>query len=158
MCPIRNEPLGTMGVPVQIVLNGTPLFVCCKACVAEAQADPAKTVAQVEEYKRKGTALAAVIKHRPAKLNDEDIADIRNGLAKLPPAEQKLAEAQRFCPILDKPLGIMGKPIKVDLGKKRSIFICCKACLEKAQKNPDETFKSAEEFKKLPPLLPEGKK
>ena len=159
MCPIRHEPLGAMGIPVKLVLNSIPLFVCCNACVAEAKVDPAKTLAQVEEYKRKGVALSSPSAKQPrGKLTDEDIADIRKGLAKLPQDEQKSAETQRYCPILDKPLGSMGKPIKVDLGNKRSIYICCQACSDKAQKDPDAVLKLVEDFKKLPPILPEGKK
>ena len=57
MCPIRREPLGTMGVPVRLSLQGKPVFVCCNTCVAEAQADPAKTLIQVEEYRKKPPLL-----------------------------------------------------------------------------------------------------
>ena len=52
-CPIRNDPLGSMGVPVKLTLDGKSVFICCKGCVAEAQADPMKTLARVEEFKKK---------------------------------------------------------------------------------------------------------
>ena len=158
MCPIRHEPLGTMGIPVKLELDGKPVFVCCKACVAEAQADPAKTLAQVEEYKRKGVSLASPTPKQPArKFAAEDFAEIRMGLAELPMEERKLAEAQRFCPILDKALGIMGKPLKVDLGDKRFIYVCCKGCIDKATNDAEGVLKRVEEFKKLPPIRAEGK-
>jgi hypothetical protein len=50
----------------------------------------------------------------------------------------------------------MGVPIKVDLGGGRSVFVCCKGCVGKAQKNVEGVLKKVEEFKKLPPVLPEG--
>jgi len=154
-CPIRHEPLGTMGIPVRITLDGKPAFVCCKACVAEAQANPEKTLEQVEAYKRKAPPVQSAAPQ--LKLTAEDLADIREGLAKLTPEERKLAEAQRLCPILGKPLGIMGMPLKVDLGKGRSVFVCCKGCPDRAQKDAEGTLRKVEEFKKLPPILPEGK-
>ena len=158
MCPIRHEPLGTMGIPVKLEMQGKPVFVCCQSCVAEAKADPAKALAQVEEYKRKGVSLASPTSKQPArKFAAEDFADIRMGLAELPMEERKLAEAQRFCPILDKALGIMGKPLKVDLGGKRFIYVCCKGCIDKAANDAEGVLKRVEEFKKLPPILPEGK-
>lgn len=158
LCPIRHEPLGTMGVPVKLVLAGSPVFVCCKACVAEAQADPGKTLLQVEEYKRKGSALSPSAPKSPVlKLTAEDFSEIRAGLAALPADERKVAEAQRFCPILDKPLGIMGKPLKVELDPKRSIFVCCKSCIDKARNDAESAFKRVDEFKEQPPILPEGK-
>ena len=158
LCPIRHEPLGTMGEPVKLVLAGTPLFVCCKACVAEAQADPGKTLLQVEEYKRKGAALAPAAPKGPSlKFTAEDLAEIRAGLSELPAEERKVAEAQRLCPILGKPLGIMGKPLKVELDAKRSLFVCCKGCIDKAKKDSETTLRKVEDSKKLPPILPEGK-
>ena len=35
--------------------------------------------------------------------------------------------------------------------------MCCQACIEKAQKDPEAVLKIVEDFKKLPPILPEGK-
>lgn len=155
-CPIRHEPLGTMGIPVRITLAEQPVFVCCKACVAEAQANPAKTLEQVEAYKRKALPTAPSAS-APLKLSAEDLADIRDGLSKLSPEDRKLAEAQRLCPVLGKPLGIMGKPLKVDLGKSRSVWVCCKGCPDRAQKDADNTLRKVEEFKKLPPIETGGK-
>ncbi len=155
-CPIRHEPLGTMGVPLLIALNGQSAFLCCKACRAEAEANPSRTLEQVEAYKRKATPSSPP-SLPPLKLTAEDIADIRAGLAELPPEERKIAESQRLCPVLGKPIGSMGKPIKVDLGQGRSIFVCCKGCPNKAQKDPDGMLRKIEQFKRMPPLLPEAR-
>ena len=159
-CPILNTPLGAMGVPVKLTIDGKPVFLCCKGCIAEAQADPARTLARVEELKKKGSAPAAVpatpLPSTP-KLSPEDLAEIRTNLEKLPPADKKAAEAQRLCPVLREVLGSMGVPIKVDLGGGRSVFVCCKGCVAKAQKDADGVLQKADEFRKLPPVLPEGK-
>jgi hypothetical protein len=53
LCPVQGEPLGSMGTPVKVTLNGTPVFLCCKGCVAEAQKDPDKTLKAVAESKAK---------------------------------------------------------------------------------------------------------
>jgi multidrug efflux pump subunit AcrA (membrane-fusion protein) len=165
-CPIQGTTLGAMGVPVKLTLEGKPVFLCCKGCVAEANANSGKTLARVEELKKKVAAPAAVPATPPSpttplpptpKLSPEDLAEIRANLDKLPPADRKAAEAQRLCPVQGEVLGSMGVPIKVDLGGGRSVFVCCKGCVAKAQKDADGVLKKADEFRKLPPVLPEGK-
>ena len=46
-----HERLGAMGPPLKIELDGKPVFLCCKGCRKKAEADPAKTLAQVETLK-----------------------------------------------------------------------------------------------------------
>lgn len=68
-------------------------------------------------------------------------------LAKLPPADRKLAEQQRFCAVhSENQLGAMGVPIKV-MVKGQPVFLCCEGCAEKAQANPDETLARVKELK-----------
>ena len=45
-CPILESKLGSMGVPVKVMLDGQPVFVCCKHCVSKAQDDPSYGLAQ----------------------------------------------------------------------------------------------------------------
>jgi hypothetical protein len=53
-CAVQNdERLGEMDVPVKIMLNGQPVFLCCKSCVKDAKHDPEKTLAKVKELKAK---------------------------------------------------------------------------------------------------------
>ena len=52
-CPITGLPLGSMGVPVKIVLKGQPVFLCCPGCMDEAKKDPDKTLKKVDELKKK---------------------------------------------------------------------------------------------------------
>ena len=46
------------------------------------------------------------------------------------------AQAQKICPVSGKPLGSMGKPIKVAVGEqKEEVFLCCQGCTQ-GQLNP----------------------
>jgi Cu/Ag efflux protein CusF len=53
MCPVEDEPLGSMGVPQKIVLKGEPVFVCCKGCLKDIEKDADKILAKVAELKKK---------------------------------------------------------------------------------------------------------
>lgn len=144
-CPILSDNrLGSMGVPVKVMVKGTPVFLCCKGCVDDALADPQKTLTRVAELKDK-------VKARPPKTDQPSApgptstdksanAKVQAGLAKLSPEERRLAEAQGFCPIQDdNRLGSMGKPFKVTL-KGQDVFLCCKGCEDDARADPDKTL------------------
>ena len=42
ICPVSKEPLGSMGTPIKVTVEGRDVFVCCEACVDELKADFAK--------------------------------------------------------------------------------------------------------------------
>ena len=52
-CPIAEEPLGSMGVPIKVMINGTPIFVCCSGCDKAALKNPEETLRKVAEFKNK---------------------------------------------------------------------------------------------------------
>ncbi len=55
-CPICDKvTLGSRGVPVKIVIKGQPVFLCCKDCIKMAQADPEKTLAQLNDKNWRAT-------------------------------------------------------------------------------------------------------
>lgn len=58
-CVVSDEPLGSMGAPIKLMVDGQPAFVCCKGCEKKALADPAKTLAKVEDLKARVTAEQA---------------------------------------------------------------------------------------------------
>lgn len=59
-CPISPEArLGSMGSPVKIMVEGNPVFLCCKGCQKKALANPDQTLAKVEELKAKVKGGAA---------------------------------------------------------------------------------------------------
>lgn len=48
-CPVTGEPLGSMGDPLALVVEGRAVKVCCKGCIGKLQKDPAKYLAKVDE-------------------------------------------------------------------------------------------------------------
>lgn len=85
------------------------------------------------------TNQSSVTAVRPSTPEDPD-AKIEAALAELSPEDRKLAESQRFCPVLpDSRLGSMGPPIKLTV-EGTPVFICCKGCQKKALANPQETL------------------
>ncbi|OWK46382.1 hypothetical protein [Fimbriiglobus ruber] len=55
-CPMSDEPLGSMGIPIKLTLSGEPVFVCCRSCVKRAEADPTGTLKKVAALKAKPAA------------------------------------------------------------------------------------------------------
>lgn len=54
-CAVESENrLGGMGLPVKVMVNDEPVFLCCKGCRKRALADQQKTLAKVKELKAKG--------------------------------------------------------------------------------------------------------
>lgn len=51
-CPVSNERLGSMGVPIKLELKDKPVFICCESCKSGALKDPDKTLQKVEELKK----------------------------------------------------------------------------------------------------------
>jgi Cu(I)/Ag(I) efflux system membrane fusion protein len=52
ICPITNQPLGSMGVPVAVTLEGQKVFLCCSGCIEEAKKNAEKTLKKVAELKK----------------------------------------------------------------------------------------------------------
>lgn len=74
--------------------------------------------------------------------------EIQANLAKLDPADRKLAEAQVYCAVeTDGKLGSMGVPFKV-MVKDQPVFVCCKGCQKSALAEPDKTLATVAELKK----------
>jgi hypothetical protein len=53
-CAVEDENLlGSMDVPVKVMVKDEPVFLCCKGCKKRALAEPDKTIAKVNELKEK---------------------------------------------------------------------------------------------------------
>lgn len=94
---------------------------------------------------------AATDRQRPGdpgpELSQEE-RTIAAALSTLSPEDRKLAEAQRFCAVEDdKRLGAMGKPAKI-MVKGEPVFLCCKHCIEDAEKDPDNTLAKVKDLKR----------
>ena len=125
-CPMMpHSRLGSMGTPLKLVIDGKPVFVCCKGCVEDAVKGSAKTV-----------KLAAGLVKTTAELE------------KLPKEERMAIEAQKFCAIASTSLlGSMGAPIKLVFDGKPA-YLCCEGCKSKAQTDPKATLAKVEELKR----------
>jgi hypothetical protein len=53
LCPVTDEPLGSMGVPIKLDFKDQPVFICCKSCEKTAKKDPDKTLQKVADLKAK---------------------------------------------------------------------------------------------------------
>jgi hypothetical protein len=144
-CPIlQSNKLGSMGPPVKLSIEGQSVFLCCDGCKDSATENPAATLAKVAALKGKKPVEAAPSAKPstapdPAAMDKKE-AKIQAALAKLPEADRKLAETQKFCPVLETSrLGSMGIPIKLMLDGQL-VFICCEGCREEALANPQATL------------------
>lgn len=71
-----------------------------------------------------------------ADFSDEELENLNQ----LPEADRKAAKTQVKCPISGENLGSMGVPVKITL-RDRTVFLCCKGCVGKAKRSPDEALK-----------------
>jgi Cu(I)/Ag(I) efflux system membrane fusion protein len=46
-CPVTGEPLGSMGMPIKVIVAGQPVFLCCAGCEMEAQQNADETLKTV---------------------------------------------------------------------------------------------------------------
>jgi membrane fusion protein, copper/silver efflux system len=149
-CPILTaNRLGVMGVPVKISIKGQPVFLCCNGCKEKAFADPDGTLATVESLKAKAVSEAGPPETKASETTAEvnKDSDIQAALAELSPEDRRLAEAQRFCAVLNSNrLGSMGAPFKL-MVEGQPVFLCCEGCKEKALANPKETLSNASQLK-----------
>jgi Cu(I)/Ag(I) efflux system membrane fusion protein len=143
-CPVlKQNRLGSMGRPVKLMLNGQPVFLCCKGCENQAREHADRTLQIVSQLKS-GPPLAAPAP-APSEAEKEEI-EIREALAKLSPEDRKLAETQRFCAVdSNSRLGSMDVPAKIML-QGRPVFLCCKGCERRARQNPDATLATVEKL------------
>ena len=47
-CPVMDEPLGGMGVPGKVNVNGKAVYICCPGCAKKLAADPDKYLAALK--------------------------------------------------------------------------------------------------------------
>ncbi len=125
ICPVTEEVLGSMGVPLKIDLDGQAVFICCAGCESSLRAEPDKHLAKLSQ---------------PNSATSEEQKKIRAALAELSPEDKAAAELQVMCPVADYPLGSMGVPKKVNVADQ-IVFICCEGCRDSLIDNPDKYLK-----------------
>lgn len=140
-CPVLSTSrLGSMGIPVKLVIDGQTVFVCCDGCKKNALAKPKETLDKVQRLKLKTPAPMAGADegHSEAPVPESDIEDALSGLSE---GDRRLAEQQRYCIVLpENRLGAMGTPVKLVLNGE-AVFICCDSCKEDAAHDPAKTLR-----------------
>lgn len=146
-CPIiADSRLGSMGVPIKLVIDNQPVFICCEGCKKEALDNPQETLSKVKKLQQPSKSATSP-QPPPAAQKPNKEAKIQAALARLSEADRSLAEQQRFCAVLpESRLGSMGTPVKIEI-KGKPVFLCCEACRDEAKANPDGTLKKAEKLK-----------
>jgi hypothetical protein len=48
ICPVSDEPLGSMGVPVKVTVKGQDVFLCCAGCKDAIEENPDEYLAKVQ--------------------------------------------------------------------------------------------------------------
>jgi Cu(I)/Ag(I) efflux system membrane fusion protein len=127
-CPILTETrLGSMGVPVKMMVEGEAVFICCPSCKKNVLKNPAEALNKIHDLKALHAQDREPGKKKPA---SDKGAKIQAALAKLSPEDRKLAQAQNVCVIRKTTeLGSMGKPVKF-LHNGKPVFLCCEGCVE----------------------------
>jgi multidrug efflux pump subunit AcrA (membrane-fusion protein) len=143
-----HTPGGAVYYPVVSGLNADDRVVTAGSFLIDAETRLNPAAASVYSGSAAGKGGGPAV--RPTTPDDME-AKITAALAKLAPADRKQAVAQKYCPIQEEPLGSMGVPILTDLGNGRSVWVCCKGCIPRAQKDPDGTLRKLEEFRTHPP-------
>ena len=125
-CPVMTHSrLGGMGTPVKVMIEGEPVFLCCKGCVKNAIKGGKETLKTARKLK-----------------------DVSATLSKLSSKERAAVELQKYCAVANTSfLGSMGAPIKLELDGK-PVYLCCEGCEGKARANPQATLAKVEQLKK----------
>jgi Cu(I)/Ag(I) efflux system membrane fusion protein len=151
-CPIKqNVRLGKMGMPEVVILGGQKVLLCCNACIKKAKSDEKKTLETVARLKAEAQSgirhASAGPAPTPAGGHEHGTKDakIKANLALLGP-DRPLAEAQGYCPVTDKQLGSMGKPIKI-MVKGQPVFVCCDGCVDDVREDEAAALAKVEKFK-----------
>ena len=131
-CPVSGKPLGSMGTPPKIMVDGKALFVCCAGCSSKVQSSPDQYFTKV--YTARGE-------------------HVRPGIFTTTLADAAAIGAQKICPVMDEPLCGIGNPLKVDVNGK-AIYICCEGCSKKLASSPDEYLAKLTKMGVTPPALP----
>lgn len=49
ICPVGEQPLGSMGKPPKVTVNGQEVFLCCEGCEEDLRSDPEKYLAKLQK-------------------------------------------------------------------------------------------------------------
>jgi YHS domain-containing protein len=49
VCPVSGEPLGAMGTPYKVTVEGQDVMLCCSGCEAKIKANPTEYLAKLKQ-------------------------------------------------------------------------------------------------------------
>lgn len=49
ICPVSEEPIGSMGKPIKVSVESKDVFVCCEGCIDMVKEDPEKYLAKLKK-------------------------------------------------------------------------------------------------------------
>lgn len=130
LCPVMDEPLGSMGTPLKVTGLGRDVFLCCKGCLKFLKEDPQKYLAKLPQ--------------RPGSVNQS--------VVKATKADAQFVAAQKLCPVMDEPLDAMGGPYRTVV-KGRVVYLCCPGCAKKLRANPSVYFDKLASRGVTPPVV-----
>lgn len=161
-CVVSGEKLGSMGAPIEHLVDGRLIRLCCKGCVKDVDKDPKAAIAKVDaavvaaqkpSYPLDTCAVtgeklgAGAIDHvHGTKLVRLANAAAVEGFRKDPAAAMAKVDkawiqaqipkyAGKKCVVTDEELGAMGEPYDYLYGT-RLVRFCCKGCVRSFEKDP----------------------
>lgn len=161
-CPVSGEALGSMGDPIDLVVKGRLVRLCCKDCVKSINKDSLAAFKKIDKAVIAAQKPSFPLTHCPVTGDKYDIDAIdkvigtryiklcckgckrklsANPAKYLAEIDKALIKAQladyplKNCPVSGEPLGSMGDPIDQLYGTTL-VRLCCKGCIKSFEKEP----------------------
>jgi len=115
VCPVMDEPLGSMGTPLKVTGLGRDVFLCCKGCVKFLEKEPGKYLSKLPQ----------------------EVQSKKHTVEKATQSDERFVTAQNTCPVMDEPLDAMGGPYRTELAG-RIVYLCCPGCAKKLHSDPEK--------------------
>ena len=165
-CVVSGKELGAQGEPVEYVVDGRLVRLCCKRCVAAIDKAPEEFVAKIDHaviaaqkpaYPMKtcpvsgeklgesgepvdyvqGTRLVRFCCKNCVGKFEQDPAKYMAAVDEAWIAAQKATYPLKECPVSGEELGKMGEPVDYLYGT-RLVRFCCKNCIKTFKKDPSK--------------------
>ena len=126
LCPVMDEPLGSMGTPLKVSGLRREVFLCCKGCLKFLEKEPEKYLAKLPPLP--GPAVTKATK-----------------------VDARFVSTQKVCPVMDEPLDAMGGPFRTVVNG-RVVYLCCPGCAKKLHASPERFLKKLADQGVRPPV------
>ena len=113
VCPVMDAAIGEHGQPVKLVVGNKALYVCCEGCIEQVRRHPRPVL----------TKAARAVAENRRQLSHMQVSSVSD-------ADAPAVRSQASCPVMNRPLGSHGTPLRVVVDG-RSTFVCCEDCVAK---------------------------